>query len=382
MNDIAPNALLPQGLRDILSPDADHEADAVVRIMSCFAQQGFQRVKPPLIEFEQTLLDGAGAATAAHCFRVMDPVSQVMMGVRADMTPQVARIAVTRLAGAPRPLRLSYSGDVLRLKGNQLNPDRQSTQAGLELIGSHALTADAEVLVLAVTALQSVGVPEISVDLSLPTLVPLVLEDYELNAQQRAKIHDALNNKDSALVRDLAGPAAPILLALLEAAGPLDRAVLRLQGLTLPAKAQSLLNDLFAVIALVKAAAPTLALTLDPVENRGFTYHTGLAFTIFSRQGGGELGRGGRYLAGGDEPATGATLFLDGVLAVAAPAVPGKIVYVAYGIPAQRVLQLRSEGWITVQGLAPIDDAKAEAKRLKCGYVLDASGENPSLADK
>ncbi|MBX9634247.1 MAG: ATP phosphoribosyltransferase regulatory subunit, partial [Magnetospirillum sp.] len=136
MNDFANRALLPAGLRDILPLDAEHEAGVVGRLMAHFAAQGYERVKPPLIEFEETLLAGAGAATASQCFRVMDPLSQKMMGVRADLTPQVARIAVTRLAGAARPLRLSYAGQVLRVKGSQLRPERQFGQAGIELIGN------------------------------------------------------------------------------------------------------------------------------------------------------------------------------------------------------------------------------------------------------
>lgn len=374
MTDTALKALLPQGLRDILPPDADHEADAVARIMACFTQNGYLRVKPPLIEFEETLLDGAGAATASHCFRVMDPLSQAMMGLRADMTPQVARIAVARLAGAARPLRLSYAGDVLRVKGSQLNPERQSCQAGLELIGSASVAADAEILVLAATALDQVGVPDISVDLSLPTLVPMVLAQASLSSAAATRVREALNHKDAATVRDEGGAAAQTLLALLDAAGPFDRGIERLKTVKLPGAAGQLIQDLLAAVALVKQSAPMLALTLDPVENRGFEYHTGLSFTIFSRRGGGELGRGGRYLAGGGEPAIGATLFLDGVLAVASPAPRGKTIYVPCGTAAHTSKTLQAEGWITIHGLEPVPDHRAEAVRLGCGFVLSATG--------
>ncbi|MBT5413208.1 MAG: ATP phosphoribosyltransferase regulatory subunit, partial [Rhodospirillaceae bacterium] len=114
------DALLPAGLRDVLPPDAAHEAGVVAGLLTTFERRGYQRVKPPLVEFEESLLRESGAAMAAHTIRVMDPVSQRMMGLRADMTLQVARIATTRLAKAPRPLRLSYAGDVLRVRGTQL----------------------------------------------------------------------------------------------------------------------------------------------------------------------------------------------------------------------------------------------------------------------
>ncbi len=136
MNEPANRALLPAGLRDILPPFAEYEAKVVGRLAKYFTAHGYERVKPPLIEFEESLLSEAGAAMAPHSFRLMDPVSQRMLAVRADMTLQVARIATTRLANAPRPLRLSYAGQVLRVRGSQLRPERQFGQAGIELIGA------------------------------------------------------------------------------------------------------------------------------------------------------------------------------------------------------------------------------------------------------
>ena len=209
MNDYADRALLPAGLRDILPPAAAHEADVVRRLLAAFAAQGYQQVKPPLIEFEESLLAGGGGATAGHSFRVMDPVSQRMMAVRADFTPQVARIATTRLANAARPLRLSYAGQVLRVKGSQLRPERQSAQAGFELIGPVAAAADAEVIILAAQALLDLGMREVSVDLSLPRLGALVVGENFPEG-----LRDALDHKDAAAVAALGGAAAPLLGSL------------------------------------------------------------------------------------------------------------------------------------------------------------------------
>src|SRR5580693_2690768 len=114
MADTLHKALLPQGLRDLLPPEAAWEAEVVQRLTAVLGQHGYERVKPPLAEYEDNLLSGAGAAMAMETFRVMDPVSQRMIGLRADMTPQIARIATTRLKNAPRPLRLCYAGQVLR----------------------------------------------------------------------------------------------------------------------------------------------------------------------------------------------------------------------------------------------------------------------------
>ncbi|HSR71342.1 MAG TPA: ATP phosphoribosyltransferase regulatory subunit, partial [Kiloniellales bacterium] len=138
-------ALLPAGLQDVLPPYAAQEATVVQTLVDRFAAQGYQRIKPPLLEFEETLFAGAGAALAPQTFRLMDPVSQHMMGLRADITPQIARIAATRLRKAPRPLRLCYAGQVLQVRGSQLRPERQFGQVGVELIGALQERADAEV---------------------------------------------------------------------------------------------------------------------------------------------------------------------------------------------------------------------------------------------
>src|SRR5690242_8021435 len=227
MSDDAPNhpALLPAGLRDLLPPEAETEAASVEALMEVFAAHGYQRVKPPLLEFEDSLLAGSGTAVAEQTFRLMDPESQRMMGLRADTTPQVARIATTRLAQAPRPLRLSYAEPCLRVRGSQLAPDRQIAQAGIELIGCDNPAADAEIVLVGAEALAAVGITRTSFDLTLPTLVPLLLDDAGMAGSTRAAIAKALDRKDSAAVARHGGTLAPTLTDLLVAAGPADRAL-------------------------------------------------------------------------------------------------------------------------------------------------------------
>src|SRR5580693_9637170 len=192
MNDAPHAALLPTGLYDLLPPAAEREAELTARLMAVLTSHGYQRVKPPLVEFEDTLLAGAGAAMANETFRTMDPTSHRMVGVRADMTPQVARIAATRLAHYPRPLRLSYAGQVLRVTGSEVRPERQFGQAGAELIGAEGPAADVEVIAVAAEALLGVGVPNLSVDLTLPTLVPSIADEFEIPRDKRAALRAAL----------------------------------------------------------------------------------------------------------------------------------------------------------------------------------------------
>ncbi len=301
-------SLLPAGLLDVLPPEAAHEAATVERLMAAFAAHGYDRVKPPLVEFEESLLSGPGAAMSKLSFRIMDPVSQRMMAVRADMTLQVARIAATRLSRQARPLRLSYAGQVLRVKGSDLRPQRQFGQAGVELIGSTSARADVEVILLAAEALAGLGIEELSVDLNLSSLVPAVLAGLVIDAAPAGALVEALDRRDAAAVGRLAGAAAELLGGLLRAAGPARKAVTALARLDLPADAGRERDRLAELVELLLEQRPDLVLTVDPVEHRGLEYHSGVGFTLFGRRQRGELGRGGRYLSAKGEPSTGFTL--------------------------------------------------------------------------
>ncbi len=198
MDETLHRALLPQGLRDLLPPEAAWEAEVVGRLTGVLASHGYERVKPPLVEFEDNLLSGAGAAMAMETFRLMDPVSQRMIGQRADMTPQIARIAATRLKDAPRPLRLCYAGQALRVRGSGIRPERQVGQVGAELIGTDAVAADLEAVAVAAEALGALDLKGLSVDLTLPTLVPIVAGALGLDARMLAAVRGSIDHKDAA----------------------------------------------------------------------------------------------------------------------------------------------------------------------------------------
>ena len=374
MDDFLPPhpALLPAGLRDLLPPDAQTEASAVESLMAVFAAHGFARVKPPLMEFEENLLAGTGAATAEQSFRLMDPDSHRMMALRADMTPQVARIAATRLAASPRPLRLSYAGECIRTREKR-ETDRQVPQAGIELFGADSAAADAETMLVAAEALAAIGLTRLSLDLTLPNLVSCLLDETGLAGAKRQALAHALDRKDAAGVAEHGGSLAPMLKNLLLSAGPAPAALAALENAALPAPARALAERLAQVVELLHSRAPNLKITVDPVEFRGFRYHTGIAVTVFAPGRHEELGRGGRYLSTNGEAATGITLFADAVLR-AAPAPAGKpTVFVPLGSAAG---DLRKT-YVTIAALEPTKDPAAEARRLGCSHVLENGVAEP-----
>ncbi len=386
MSDAPHPALLPTGMHDLLPPEAEIEAQVVSKLMATLTAHGYQRVKPPLVEFEETLLSGAGAAMATATFRTMDPGSHRMVGMRADMTPQIARIAATRLGKAPRPLRLSYAGQVLRVKGSEIRPERQIGQVGAELIGAAGPVADVEVIAIAGEALEALGVPHLSVDITMPTLVAAVTEAFAIPDQQAGALRAALDHKDAAAVAATAGEAGELLGQLLAAAGPAAAALAALDHLKLPTRARAEQLRLGAVLEGLAGAAPGLKVTVDPVENRGFEYHTGISFTFFAGGAaacgsGGELGRGGRYQAGdpaAPEPATGFTLYTDTILRTLPNDPLSRRLLLPLGTDRGQARTLRERGWITVSALEPTADWRAEARRLGCTHVF-VDGEPQEL---
>jgi ATP phosphoribosyltransferase regulatory subunit len=368
MNDKSPNhpALLPAGLRDTLPPEAELEAKSVEAIMDCFAAHGYQRVKTPLLEFEESLFAGAGAATIEHTFRLMDPESQRMMGVRADITPQISRLAASRLSEAPRPLRLAYSGQCLRSRGSHLHAERQLAQAGIELIGADSAAADAEIMLTAAEALAGIGLKNISFDLTFPRLARTLLEGFD--AISSGEISHALDRKDHAAVADAGGPVAHLLLQLLEASGPVHEAIPALLAIKLPDAARGYALRIAETVAAVQKSNPALTLTSDPVEFRGYRYHTGLCFTVFGTGEQAELGRGGRYLTGELEPATGISLYPDTIVRIAPPPLLRPRIYLQYGTSAEIASACRAQNFATVAALSVADDPASEASRLGCTH--------------
>ena len=382
-NDNDHRGLLPAGLADLLPPDAAREARAIDLAIERFAAFGYERVKPPLVEFEESLLGGPGAALGPQTFRLMDPVSQRMMGVRPDMTVQVARIAVTRLKHEPRPLRLSYGGNVIRVRGSALKPERQFAQVGTELIGVDSAEADAEAVLLAVDALRAIGVADLTVDLNLPTLVAAVAAGLKLPAEPLRRLRRALDRKDEAAVAKALGDkmgadkktTADVFVGLLRAAGPAERGIALLAGLKLPAAGAAEAARLAEVVKLVRAADTDLPLTLDPVEYRGLEYQTGVSFSVFALKGRQELARGGRYSAGYpddgiSEPATGFTVYMDAVLAASDAGPQRPRLYMPLGVAWSEASPWQAKGYAVVRAVVAAAEPRAEAKRLNCSHAL------------
>jgi len=219
-------------------------------------------------------------------------------------------------------------------------------------------------------ALAAVGLTRVSFDLTLPMLTPTLLDEAGITGAERIALSRALDRKDAAAVARHGGVLAAVLTDLLLAAGPADRALEALRAANLPNFAGALAVRLGEAVAAIRSRAPGLRLTIDPVEFRGFRYETGVSVTIYAPGRHQELGRGGRYLCGEAEPATGLTLLPDAILRVAPPREARRRVFIPVGASQAEAAALRAQGYATVAALAAAADGRTEAVRLGCSHIL------------
>lgn len=358
--------LLPEGFHDRLPPFADAAARLERGVLDAAHAYGYEQVDPPLAEYQDELARRLKAGAPRDAVRFVDPVSQRTLAIRPDITAQIGRIAATRMAHHPRPVRLSYAGPVLKLRASELRPERALRQIGFELIGRDSVAAAREVVTVAVEALRAVGVQRLSIDFTLPDLLATLAAD--LPAATRDALSEALDAKDAGRVAAL----DPHYLPLIEAAGPFAPALARLRDFD---AGHALTSRLDGVAEIAAALPDDVSLTLDPTERHGFEYQSWFGFSIFAVGGTGEIGRGGAYTIlhedGQEEPAVGVSLYADPILAAQSGRSERRRLFLPLGTPADVGAKLRGAGWVTVAALDADDTPAAQL----CTHML--SGDTP-----
>lgn len=346
MNDIA---LLPKGFYDLLTEEANHKATVSEALRQFFIQYGYEYVDPPLLEFETSLFAGAGAALEEKTFRVLDPAAEAMAGIRADITPQIARIASTRLENKQKPLRLSYLGEVLRVKGQGLYKNRQLTQAGIEIIGTDKLTADAEIIALAIKSIQSLGLNTLSLDFTIPAFVEHILEDISLEEEEKKELIYALQKKEVQAIKERGKDKGELLASLATPGVSIEAVIEQLEKTELPAKAAAQMVSLKSIVADVTQRCPNLSMTADLIEYNGLTYHNGVCFSIFETQTATEIAKGGRYtIPETNLEAAGCSLYVNPLLRLVEKPTESPRITITKDTPEEEITALHSQGKITI----------------------------------
>ncbi len=315
--------VLPDHIADVLPSEARHIEELRRDLLDMARCYGYELVMPPLLEHLESLLTGSGEALDLQTFKLVDQLSGRMMGLRADSTPQVARIDA-HLLNRPGVTRLCYCGPVLHTRPGAPHATREPLQFGAEIYGHAGLEADLEILLLALDCLEAAKVQAPSVDLADARIVGALLQNVELQGESLTLIHAALAAKDSSelsrLTKNMPSDTRQGLMALVQLYG--DEKVLMEAEKALPPlpAVQDALTNL-------KWLASHLAgtqVTFDLADLRGYAYYTGARFSIYAKGAPDALVRGGRYdevgaIFGRNRPAAGFSLDIKALVSVLAP---------------------------------------------------------------
>jgi ATP phosphoribosyltransferase regulatory subunit len=293
--------LLPEGVEEILPAEA-RRAEALRRgLLDLFERWGYDLVMPPLIEYLESLLVGAGSEYDLQTFKVTDQLTGRLMGLRPDMTPQAARIDAHYLKRSA-PVRLCYAGSVLRTRPDEFGGSREPLQFGVELFGYAGSQADAEVLSLMIEALRLADIREAHIDLGHVGVFRGLAAQAKLGTEREMDLFDALQrkarNEVEALLAGSDAAAAPkrMIAGLLDLCGGQEvLARAREQLRAAPEQVVRALDELEATVNLVRLRPDAPSLYFDLAELSGYHYYTGVVFSAFVPGHGRAIARGGRY---------------------------------------------------------------------------------------
>ena len=353
-----PNWLIPDNFADILPRQARTIEKMRRDCLDLFAVHGYELIQPPLIEFVDSLLTGSGSDLDNNTFKFMDQAGGKMIGLRADMTPQAARIDA-HILNRTGVSRLCYAGSCLHARPMHPLASREPIVAGVKLVGASTVEADAEVMRLAVKSLRRLGIDKVHIDIGHTGVLRALLDAISLTDERVHALLRALRMKDPAALenaaRDFDAQTQKALQALVRYFG--DKDVLDILERELPAK-PAVVEALSEVRALSQLCGADEA-SFDFCDVHGYQYLTGITFSVHIPQYAQAILRGGRYdgvgLAfGRSRPACGFTIYLRalaGVPCLEQPALPEAVVAAGPADPELEacVERMRGEGYIVVR---------------------------------
>ncbi|MDO9167575.1 MAG: ATP phosphoribosyltransferase regulatory subunit [Methylobacter sp.] len=382
--------LLPDGIEEILPEEAQHLECLRRKILDTFACWGYELVIPPFIDYLDSLLTGSGHDLELQTFKLTDQISGEMLGVRADMTPQVARIDAHNL-NVEWPTRLCYTGTILHTKGDPLEKTRSPMQIGAELYGHSGKESDVEVIRLMLEMLAMSGLQNVHLDLGHVGIYRALSKQAELCDAQETELFDVLQRKARPELQELmagygiADELKAMFLKLPELHGGKE-AIVKARAVLLTAndEVKQALADLEAIAEKLSSSFPSLPISFDLAELRGYHYHTGIVFAAFVPSVGREIARGGRYdnigaIFGRARAATGFSADLK-VLSVLGKIAYQKeqraLIYAPYLDNAalnEKIRDLRADGLAVVQQLP---GQTGTAQELRCTAILEQDHQN------
>ena len=365
------NQLLPEGFRDSLPELATKENRVNSTFIKLMEINGFLLVKPPLLEFESSLFFLLDDNEDANSFRVLDPISQKMMGIRSDITVQIARISCGSLIELPRPLKLCYSGEVLRVNNNSLNLSRQSTQIGSEIIGIEQNDCENEIISLMIESLNNLKIKNFFINFTMPTLISAIVKDFKLSKPDLEFVRERFNNKNSDGLEKVSKRLKTISDALIESVGDAKINLKKLKKINFTKNIKLEIQSFIKIIGRIIEDFPDLKILIDPSEIDESNYHTGIAFKVFSENLK-ELFSGGNYKVS-NENCIGFSGFTESLLleTVMKKKLIKKILIPKYSDPELKK-NLQKKGFLTFQSIKKLNkqQTKTEANKQECNYYF------------
>jgi ATP phosphoribosyltransferase regulatory subunit len=374
--------LLPEHIADVL-PARARQIEALRRgLLDTAAGFGFELVIPPMLEHIESLLSGTGHALDLQTFKLVDQLSGRTLGLRADSTPQAARIDAHML-NRNGVVRLCYCGPVLHARPTGSGATREPLQFGAEIYGHQGLGADLEIIELALECLQVAGLGDVVLDLADARIVRAVLAGVPVDGERLDAVYAALAAKDGAEIRALsrtfpeaARRGLDALIGLYGDESVLDAAARLLPDRPLVAAA---LADLRRLAAHARQAQPKTQVGFDLADSSGYAYYSGARFAVYARGASDAIARGGRYdevgaIFGRNRPAVGFGLDVkDLALLFAAPPAPTSVRAPGRHDAALRaaVRELRASGEVV---LADLDDEGASAADVSARRLIETGG--------
>jgi ATP phosphoribosyltransferase regulatory subunit len=393
--------LLPIGFYDLLNDEAKINQESIDILLKKFYDFGYNLIKTPLIEFEESL--GGNYKLAAQSFKMVDMFTGKNLVARSDITAQITRLLNTRLKKEILPIRLCYAGDVLKVKNDDLYSDRQLTQVGIELIGANSQYANQEVINVILEGLNNINLPNLMIDFCLPQFLNSLL--IELKIKDSENLAAAIAEKNISQIKKLAGKYAESLTKLTLEISDFDIINKELAKLPISKSSLEKITNLQKIVKNIKDNY-SIKISVNIFGDSDFFYHQDIGFTIFEEGFSYPIARGGRYEIGdaginrisensdskdknslskiaaskisiSKIPAIGATIYINNLrkILVKTPKKYKKTILLPANCGLEKITQLQKQGYVT---LSFLDEKKIapkqfllEAKKMGCNFAYN-----------
>ena len=381
MNKNNKSDLLPEGFKVLLPNKAEKEEFLSRKILDLLNHYGYLLVKTPLLEYENNKNTSTNLQLQDinhEPFILIEPSTKKILVIRPDITPQIAKLAATKLNHVKRPIRLMYSGEVLRNTKNLYQADRQYQQIGAELIGAPNDRGLLEIIQLVKKIISTLKIKNTLIDFSVPSLMRYLEKRINLKKNYGQTIREAIQNKDSSLIKD---PKYTYLKKIIDCSGSIRSAKDNFKKAKFPKEINAFLQKFFKTLDYIKKNEKDISITVDISEGNSFLNYQNIGFKVYNKDNSNVIAIGGDYLLSNKEVGIGITLMINNISDSFKYKEKEKI-YAEYNVKDIYLNKLNRSNKIVIRELIPNKNPIKEAKSHKCNYILNKKGKLKKIGNK